>query len=617
MGLTMTDSARTMNGPGHRLRKSTSQSNASDDSTFTTSNVRDSTNNIWKQSISPIARGTKQLMSLSPELAKHIIDKASPNIKSGRTKHLKKKRATLESELCGDGNEHEHEEVAVKRMESADGIKTRIAADNNAHADTGCIIAITQRSFTTDEEESLDACASPGSPRLPTASRRPRTSSMQTKHYQYKNTLTNILAEKKASHITINSESTTQTQTQIQTFHQPLELFEDTKTLSLSQSLNDVAPISFSETSEMNKFEGGVSDTFSTHSHMRLHAQQQKASDIGMDQGGGRPFVTESVDSSELSTLSLDSLNQPRRKRSIKTQDNTEALIYECSDDEDDRNMRELIKNHMAANGYSTECLGNNWGSGQSSQAGSREMSRTPSLKVTDVDAENVMKATNQPEHRNESLHKRVLNKHIEDLQVHADVCGIAVLGIDTRGRSNSAVFIAGGKDMSSMPTRRRADSVGVKRRNASHAAVSGFTKNIIGGLTSSNFCLNENVEQGDERSGLCDKEAAFISEIMAQKGISFDEARFELTKRRMRENGIDPETGLPLDERAVHSLSDHSFDNLHKHTISSNTVDKSEDEVSIKTNRRGSNTGSMYRKATKNWTSWWSATPVSHDGLA
>jgi hypothetical protein len=33
---------------------------------------------------------------------------------------------------------------------------------------------------------------------------------------------------------------------------------------------------------------------------------------------------------------------------------------------------------------------------------------------------------------------------------------------------------------------------------------------------------------------------------------LSFDDARLYLVKQKMKENGIDPDTGLPLDPKAV-----------------------------------------------------------------
>lgn len=89
-------------------------------------------------------------------------------------------------------------------------------------------------------------------------------------------------------------------------------------------------------------------------------------------------------------------------------------------------------------------------------------------------------------------------------------------------------------------------------RRTGNQLAVSGFAKDVIAGLQSPNFSLSRNLEQGDQRRGLDDERASEIAGIMREKGCDFDNARLELAKQRMQEAGIDPETGLPLDPKAL-----------------------------------------------------------------
>jgi len=78
------------------------------------------------------------------------------------------------------------------------------------------------------------------------------------------------------------------------------------------------------------------------------------------------------------------------------------------------------------------------------------------------------------------------------------------------------------------------------------------FADDIEAGFSSSNFDLEENILNGDERAGLDDTDKAAISRIMARKKVGFDEARRILAAVRMEKNGIDPRTGRPLDPRAV-----------------------------------------------------------------
>ncbi|KAI9013823.1 hypothetical protein CLU79DRAFT_838731 [Phycomyces nitens] len=79
---------------------------------------------------------------------------------------------------------------------------------------------------------------------------------------------------------------------------------------------------------------------------------------------------------------------------------------------------------------------------------------------------------------------------------------------------------------------------------------IGSFENDIEDGLTSSQFDLEANLEENDNRAGLKDKEE--ILKIMKKNNVSFDEARLIRQKRLLRKNGIDPDTGLPLDPKFV-----------------------------------------------------------------
>ncbi|KAJ3131119.1 hypothetical protein HK100_006778 [Physocladia obscura] len=67
-------------------------------------------------------------------------------------------------------------------------------------------------------------------------------------------------------------------------------------------------------------------------------------------------------------------------------------------------------------------------------------------------------------------------------------------------------------------------------------------------GFDSSTFAINED----DPRRGFARDAAEEVQRLMDSHGVDFDQARVLLVQRQMRDNGIDPETGLPLDPRAV-----------------------------------------------------------------
>lgn len=76
------------------------------------------------------------------------------------------------------------------------------------------------------------------------------------------------------------------------------------------------------------------------------------------------------------------------------------------------------------------------------------------------------------------------------------------------------------------------------------------FEDDIQDGLTSSQFDLEANLDQDDQRAGLKDKEE--ILKIMKKQKVSFDEARLIRQQRLLKKNNIDPATGLPLDPKFV-----------------------------------------------------------------
>ncbi|KAG0334112.1 hypothetical protein BG004_000545 [Podila humilis] len=79
----------------------------------------------------------------------------------------------------------------------------------------------------------------------------------------------------------------------------------------------------------------------------------------------------------------------------------------------------------------------------------------------------------------------------------------------------------------------------------------SSFAQNIEEGLTSSNFDLHQNLLGGDGRQGL--ENADEIRKIMKKYRCNFDQARLIQQQNKMKANGIDPRTGVPIDPKAVY----------------------------------------------------------------
>ena len=81
------------------------------------------------------------------------------------------------------------------------------------------------------------------------------------------------------------------------------------------------------------------------------------------------------------------------------------------------------------------------------------------------------------------------------------------------------------------------------------------WSANLSNGLSSSLFDITANIDASDPRSGLDPSGAQDVQTIMATQGVTFDQARLIRHKQILVQNNIDPNTGLPLDSKAVTSL--------------------------------------------------------------
>jgi hypothetical protein len=93
------------------------------------------------------------------------------------------------------------------------------------------------------------------------------------------------------------------------------------------------------------------------------------------------------------------------------------------------------------------------------------------------------------------------------------------------------------------------APAVGGGGHDASIAAAVGR------GLTGEHFDLSANLRKRDARE--VDPAVWAMEAIMERDGVDFDTARLAYNQQKMREAGIDPETGLSLDPKAVTSTQD------------------------------------------------------------
>jgi hypothetical protein len=85
--------------------------------------------------------------------------------------------------------------------------------------------------------------------------------------------------------------------------------------------------------------------------------------------------------------------------------------------------------------------------------------------------------------------------------------------------------------------------------RSPADATISGAVER---GATSDNFDLSANVDRGDGRE--VDPALFKMEKIISERGCTFDEAREIYNREKMREAGIDPDSGLSTDPKAVHS---------------------------------------------------------------
>ncbi|KAF8318683.1 hypothetical protein DL93DRAFT_2075555 [Clavulina sp. PMI_390] len=86
------------------------------------------------------------------------------------------------------------------------------------------------------------------------------------------------------------------------------------------------------------------------------------------------------------------------------------------------------------------------------------------------------------------------------------------------------------------------------------YAPLSTFEAQRDAGLSSGNFDLEGNIA-GDSRTGLDGRVAEEIRRIMREQNVTFDQARLIRHREQLVLNGIDPNTGLPLDAKAVTRL--------------------------------------------------------------
>ena len=77
------------------------------------------------------------------------------------------------------------------------------------------------------------------------------------------------------------------------------------------------------------------------------------------------------------------------------------------------------------------------------------------------------------------------------------------------------------------------------------------FSEDMNAGLSSTNFDLSSNLEEGDSRRGLDDEGKEAVKRIMARRKCGFDEARAIWVRERLRRENVD-EDGRPRDPKAV-----------------------------------------------------------------
>lgn len=82
------------------------------------------------------------------------------------------------------------------------------------------------------------------------------------------------------------------------------------------------------------------------------------------------------------------------------------------------------------------------------------------------------------------------------------------------------------------------------------------FEQAVGSGLSSALFDISkENIRESDTR-GLPEKGVLEIQTIMKEHNVNFDQARLIKTKRMFKQMGVNPETGMPLDKKAVYFVT-------------------------------------------------------------
>lgn len=92
----------------------------------------------------------------------------------------------------------------------------------------------------------------------------------------------------------------------------------------------------------------------------------------------------------------------------------------------------------------------------------------------------------------------------------------------------------------------------GYRDKLGRYMSLPSFERDMESGLTSEEFDLSGNVEDGDDRFGLDGTSRAEVKRIMKRMTCTFDQARLIFLQDKMRRAGIDPQTGLPLDAKFV-----------------------------------------------------------------
>ncbi|SHO79422.1 Similar to S.cerevisiae protein YCL012C (Putative protein of unknown function) [Malassezia sympodialis ATCC 42132] len=108
-----------------------------------------------------------------------------------------------------------------------------------------------------------------------------------------------------------------------------------------------------------------------------------------------------------------------------------------------------------------------------------------------------------------------------------------------------------------SEPTRQRLESLLQRFLPSRYSRLGVFDWNtaVNAGLTSSLFDIESNIQDGDPRVGLDEAGMEQIHRIMHTQGLTFDQARLQRHHALLRDHNIDPQTGIPLDSKAITHL--------------------------------------------------------------